>query len=54
MTITITAFDRSPDGGKGCDTRVRWALEESAAYEVHLVSFRALKEPPHLALHPFQ
>ncbi len=33
MTITITAFERSPDGGKGLarDTRVRWALEESAS-----------------------
>ena len=30
MTIVITAFERSPDGGKGLarDTRVRWALEE--------------------------
>jgi hypothetical protein len=30
MTIIITAFERSPDGGKGLarDTRVRWALEE--------------------------
>lgn len=29
MTITITAFERSPDGDKGLarDTRVRWALE---------------------------
>lgn len=56
MTITITAFERSPDGGKGLarDTRVRWALEEvGLPYEVRLVSFRALKEPPHLALHPF-
>jgi glutathione S-transferase len=56
MTITITAFERSPDGGKGLarDTRVRWALEEAGqAYEVRLVSFRALKEPAHLALHPF-
>src|SRR5689334_14181788 len=56
MTITITAFERSPDGGKGLarDTRVRWALEEvSQPYEVRLVSFRALKEPAHLALHPF-
>ena len=27
MTITITAFERSPDGGKGLarDMRVRWA-----------------------------
>jgi len=56
MTITITAFERSPDGGKGLarDTRVRWALEEvGRPYEVRLVSFRALKEPAHLALHPF-
>ncbi|HEY1556170.1 MAG TPA: glutathione S-transferase family protein [Kofleriaceae bacterium] len=56
MTITITAFERSPDGGKGLarDTRVRWALEEvGQAYQVRLVSFRALKEPAHRALHPF-
>ena len=56
MTITITAFERSPDGGKGLarDTRVRWALEEAnQPYEVRLVSFRAMKEPEHLALHPF-
>jgi len=56
MTITITAFERSPDGGKGLarDTRVRWALEEvNQPYQVRLVSFRAMKEPAHLALHPF-
>ena len=56
MTITITAFERSPDGGMGLarDTRVRWALEEaSRPYEVRLVSFGAMKEPAHLALHPF-
>ncbi len=56
MTITITAFERSPDGGKGLarDTRVRWALEEAGRpYEVRLVSFKAMKEPAHLALHPF-
>jgi glutathione S-transferase len=56
MTITITAFDRSPDGGKGLarDTRVRWALEEAGQpYDVRLVSFGAMKEPAHLALHPF-
>jgi len=56
MTIVITAFERSPDGGKGLarDTRVRWALEEvGQPYEVRLVSFRAMKEPAHLALHPF-
>ena len=56
MTIIITAFERSPDGGKGLarDTRVRWALEEvGKPYEVRLVSFQAMKEPAHLALHPF-
>ncbi|UGQ46724.1 glutathione S-transferase family protein [Massilia endophytica] len=56
MTITITAFERSPDGGMGLarDTRVRWALEEAGlAYEVRPVSFAAMKEPAHLALHPF-
>jgi glutathione S-transferase len=56
MTIVITAFERSPDGGKGLarDTRVRWALEEvGQPYEVRLVSFRAMKEPAHLRLHPF-
>ncbi|VIO73345.1 glutathione S-transferase family protein [Bradyrhizobium ivorense] len=56
MTITITAFERSPDGGKGLarDSRVRWALEEvGQPYEVRLVSFRAMKEEAHLALHPF-
>jgi glutathione S-transferase len=53
---TITAFEQSPDGGKGLarDTRVRWALEEvGKPYEVRLVSFRAMKEPAHLSLHPF-
>jgi len=56
MTITITAFERSPDGGKGLarDTRVRWALEEAGLpYEVRLVSFQAMKEPAHLARSPF-
>ncbi|MBL8908026.1 MAG: glutathione S-transferase family protein [Rhizobiales bacterium] len=56
MTITITAFDRSPDGGRGLarDTRVRWALEEvGQPYEVRPVAFRALKEPAHLSLNPF-
>ena len=56
MTITITAFERSPDGGKGLarDTRVRWALEEvGQPYAVRLVSFPALKQPAHLAVNPF-
>src|ERR1700723_57910 len=34
--------------------RVRWALEEvGQPYEVRLVSFGAMKEPAHRALHPF-
>ncbi|GAA0834747.1 hypothetical protein GCM10009080_17550 [Cupriavidus pauculus] len=52
----ITAFERSPDGGRGLarDTRVRWALEEvGVAYGVRHVSFGAMKQPAHLALHPF-
>ena len=56
MTVTITAFERSPDRGQGLarDTRVRWALEEvGQPYEVRLLSFQAMKEPAHLALHPF-
>lgn len=56
ITPTITAFERSPDGGKGLarDTRVRWALEEvGQAYDVRLVSFGAMKESAHLARHPF-
>jgi glutathione S-transferase len=56
MTVTITAFERSPDGGMGLarDTRVRWALEEAGqAYEVRPVSFAAMKEPAHMAAQPF-
>ena len=56
MTITISAFERSPDGGRGLarDTRVRWALEEvGQPYEVRPVSFAAMKQPAHLALNPF-
>ncbi|MFM0290009.1 glutathione S-transferase family protein [Paraburkholderia megapolitana] len=52
----ITAFERSPDRGKGLarDMRVRWALEEAGQpYEVRLVSFSAMKEPAHRAIHPF-
>ena len=56
MTITITAFERSPDRGRGLarDMRVRWALEEvGQPYDVRLVSFEAMKQPAHIALHPF-
>jgi len=56
MTPTITAFERSPDRGKGQarDMRVRWALEEvDQPYDVRLLSFRQMKEPAHLALQPF-
>ncbi|TAJ84623.1 glutathione S-transferase family protein [Reyranella sp.] len=56
MTVTITAFEASPDRGRGLarDMRVRWTLEEvGQPYEVRLVSFRTMKEPAHLALQPF-
>ena len=56
MTPTITAFESSPDRGRGLarDMRVRWAFEEvGQAYDVRLVSFAQMKEPAHLALHPF-
>jgi glutathione S-transferase len=56
MTITITAFESAPDRGRGMarDMRVRWALEEvGQPYDVRLLSFKAMKEPAHLARHPF-
>ncbi|MBY5569656.1 glutathione S-transferase family protein [Rhizobium leguminosarum] len=56
MTVTITAFERSPDRGRGLarDMRVRWALEEvGQPYDVRLVSFKTMREPAHLALQPF-
>jgi len=56
VTPTITAFESSPDRGRGLarDMRVRWALEEvGQPYDVRLLSFAAMKEPAHLALHPF-
>ena len=56
MIPTITAFERSPDRGRGLarDMRVRWALEEvGEPYQVRLVSLGAMKEPAHRALHPF-
>jgi glutathione S-transferase len=56
MDPTITAFAASPDEGKGQarDMRVRWALEEAGQpYRVRLLSFEEMKQPAHLALHPF-
>ena len=56
MTVTITAFESSPDRGRGQarDMRVRWALEEvGQPYDVRLLSFAAMKEPAHIALQPF-
>lgn len=56
MTPTITAFESSPDRGRGLarDMRVRWALEEvGQPYAVRLISFKAMKEPAHRRLHPF-
>jgi len=56
MTVTITAFESSPDRGRGLarDMRVRWALEEvGQPYDVRLLSFAAMKAPAHRARHPF-
>jgi glutathione S-transferase len=56
MTVTITAFEHSPDRGRGLarDMRVRWAFEEvDQPYDVRLVSFAEMKEPAHLWRHPF-
>ena len=56
MTAVITAFEHSPDEGRGLarDMRVRWAFEEvGRPYDVRLVSFEAMKAPAHRAVHPF-
>lgn len=56
MTPVITAFEASPDRGRGLarDMRVRWAFEEAGVpYDVRLLSFAEMKEPDHLARHPF-
>ena len=56
MLPVITAFETSPDRGRGLarDMRVRWALEEvGQPYQVRLLSFAQMKQPAHLALHPF-
>src|SRR5690606_18468272 len=56
MSLILTGFSRSPDGGRGLarDFRVRWACEEvGQAYEVRLLSFADLKTPEHRKLNPF-
>lgn len=56
VTPTITAFESSPDRGRGLarDMAVRWAFEEvGQPYDVRLVSFREMKQPAHLARQPF-
>jgi glutathione S-transferase len=56
MNPVITAFKASPDRGRGQarDMRVRWALGEvGQAYDVRLLTFEEMKQPAHLALHPF-
>jgi glutathione S-transferase len=56
MTITITAFEKSPDRGRGLarDMRVRWALEEvGQPYDVRLVTFETMKQPAHRSRNPF-
>lgn len=56
MKPIVTVFERSPDKGRGLarDMRVRWALEEvGQPYDVRLVSFAAMRQPAHLARHPF-
>jgi glutathione S-transferase len=56
MIPVVTVFASSPDRGRGLarDMRVRWALEETGQpYETRPVSFKAMKEPAHLARHPF-
>ncbi len=56
MTITITAFEKSPDEGVGLarDMIVRWALEEvGQPYDVRLVPWEDFKKPEHRKRQPF-
>jgi len=56
MIPTITAFERSPDRGRGLarDMGVRWALEEvGQPYAIRLLSFGEMKKSAHRMLHPF-
>ena len=56
MSITITAFENSPDQGAGLarDMIVRWALEEvGQPYDVRLVPWADFKKPEHRKRQPF-
>lgn len=56
MIPTVTAFETSPDRGRGLarDMGVRWALEEvGQAYQMRLLSFAEMKTPAHRARQPF-
>ena len=56
MTATITAFESSPDKGRGLarDMPVRWAFEEvGQPYDVRLVSFGEMKQSAHRSRQPF-
>lgn len=56
MKPTITAFEASPDRGRGLarDMPVRWAFEEvGQPYDLRLVSFAGMKQGAHRALQPF-
>jgi len=56
MSLRLTAFERSPDRGRGLarDMRVRWALDEvGLAYEVLPLAFDDLRTPAHRARQPF-
>src|SRR5688500_17852455 len=56
MNPTITAFESSPDRGRGLarDMPVRWAFEEvGQPYDVRLVAWAEMQQPAHLKLQPF-
>ena len=56
MAGVVTGFAASPDRGRGLarDMRVRWACEElGLPYDMRLLSFAEMKEPPHRALQPW-
>ena len=52
----LTVFADAPDRGRGLarDMRVRWALEEEErGYSVRTLDLARLRDPDHLARHPF-